>query len=103
MRIFYVISNACEVAGGAERAARTALRQLSEQYGFACEMLSDHPIPFEQTSDGIRLRGFRDIEELKTIVATERPDVIIASLGDAVPAFRVARRFSVPTILWIHS
>lgn len=103
MKIFYVISNACEVAGGAERAARAALRQLHACYGFACEMLSAHPAPFEQTSDGIRLRGFRDVEELKSIVGAERPDVIIASLGDAVPAFRVARRFRIPRILWIHA
>jgi glycosyltransferase involved in cell wall biosynthesis len=103
MKVFYVISNACEVAGGAERAARTALRQLSEQYAFVCEMLSAHPVAFERTDDGIRLRGFRDVEELKTIVVAERPDVIIASLADAVPAFRVARRFGIPSILWIHS
>ena len=103
MKVFYVVSDACTISGGAERAAVMALRRLRESYDFECEMLSSHPVPFEQIRNGIRLRGFRDIEELKTITRSEQPDIIVGSLEDAVSAFRVARHFGIPRILSIHS
>ncbi len=103
MKVFYVLSDACSISGGAERAAIMVLRRLRDHYDFECEMLSSHPLPFEQMRDGIRLRGFRDIEELKTITRMERPDIIVGSLEDAVPAFKVACHFGIPRILTIHS
>ena len=71
MKLFYVISHACWVSGGAERTASMVLRRLREQYGFECEMLSSYPVPYEEVRDGIRLRGFCDVEQLKAIVLDE--------------------------------
>jgi len=103
MKVFYVISKACEISGGAERATSMMLRRLQEHYAFECEMLSAHPVTYEEVRDGVRLRGFRDIEELKTMTRAEKPDIILASLADAVPAFQVARHFAIPRILSIHA
>ncbi len=103
MKVFYVISNICWISGGAEKAALMTLRRLREHYGFECELLSSYAVPYEEWHDGVRLRGFRDVEELKSMARAERPDVIIASLADAVPAFKVAYHFDIPRILSIHS
>jgi glycosyltransferase involved in cell wall biosynthesis len=102
VKVFYIISDACRVSGGAERAASVMLQKVQKHYGYSCEMLSAHPVPFEQVRDGVRLRGFRDEEDLNAITLAERPDIIIASLTDAVPAFKVAARHGVPRILSIH-
>ena len=102
VKVFYVISNACWVSGGAERAASMMLRRLREHYDFECEMLSGHPVPYEEVRDGVRLRGFRDFEELKTITRAEKPDIILGSLDDAVPAFKVGCHFEIPRILSVH-
>lgn len=102
MKVFYAISNACWVSGGAERAALMMLRRLREHYDFECEMLSSHPVRYEEIRNGVRLRGFRDIEELKTITRAEKPDIILGSLADAVPAFQVGCRYGIPRILSIH-
>ena len=102
MKLCYVISDAIRVSGGAEKAASLLLRRLREHYEFDCEMLSCHPIPHDEVRNGIRLRGFRDLEELTQITHAERPDVIIGSLRDAVMAFKVGDRFGIPCILSIH-
>jgi len=102
MKVFYAISDACRVLGGAERAASVLLRRLQDHYGFQCEMLSCHPVPYEEVRDGIRLRGFADLEELTSIALAEKPDIVIGSLGDAVMAFQMASRFDIPRILSVH-
>jgi len=71
MKLFYVISDAIRVSGGAEKAASLLLRRLREHYEFDCEMLSCHPIPHDEVQNGIRLRGFRDLEELTQITHAE--------------------------------
>jgi len=73
MKVFYVISHACWLLGGAERGALMTLRRLREIYGFECEMLSSYAVPYEEVRGGIRVRSFRDTEELKTIARAEKP------------------------------
>lgn len=102
MKVFYVISDACRLRGGAERAASNMLQRLQERCGYDCQMLSSHPLPYDELRDGVRLRGFRDVEELKTIASAEKPDIVLASLADAVAAFRVGRRYGLPRVLLVH-
>jgi glycosyltransferase involved in cell wall biosynthesis len=102
-KVFYVISDAIRISGGAEKTASLLLRRLREHYEFECEMLSHHPIPHDEVRNGIRLRGFRDLEELTEITRAEKPDIIIGSLHDAVMAFKIGARFGIPCILSIHS
>ncbi len=102
MKVFYIISDAIRVSGGAEKTASSALRQLRDHYGFDCEMLSWHPIPHNEFRSGLRVRSFRDLEELTQITKLERPDIFIASGRDAVMAFKVGKRFGLPCILSIH-
>lgn len=102
MKVFYIVSNAFRITGGAELAALTALQHLRDGYGFDCELLSGHPCPKEEVCKGIRLRAFRDVDELKGHITDERPDVLIGSLADAVPAFRIGRLLAIPRILSVH-
>ena len=102
MKVFYVISNACDKSGGAEPAASIMLGRLRERHQFECEMLSAHPVAYEEIRKGICLRGFRDIEELKTMILAEKPDIIVGALADAVPAFQVGCLYGIPRILVIH-
>ena len=51
----------------------------------------------------VPIETYRDVHELKSLVRRERPQVVIAAL-DAVPdTLRVAARFGLPSVVYMHS
>ena len=103
MKLAYVISQAFQIQGGALLGARASLSSLQRTYGFECVLYSQHPVTIDECIDGIRHHSFPDVTRLDQLIRAYQPDLIIGSLNDALPAFRVAERYQVPRILCVHS
>ena len=103
MKLAYVISQAFRIQGGALLGARASLSSLQRTHEFECVLYSQHPLTIDECIDGIRHRSFPDVTGLDQLIREYQPDLIIGSLDDALPAFRVAERYQVPRILCVHS
>jgi hypothetical protein len=52
---------------------------------------------------GVAIETYRDVEELKAIVRRQRTDLLLCSLAAVPDGLRVAARFGIPSIVYLHS
>jgi glycosyltransferase involved in cell wall biosynthesis len=103
MKIVFVIGNAFAIFGGAAISTLTFAKKLKRDFGHDSLMLSRHPVARSEMIGGTTVAGYRDLEELKTVVRDFQPGVIVGALGDAIDACRIAHRYRVPFFLYLHS
>lgn len=103
MRILLAITDALRTVGGALLGSTALLRTLACHQGYAGVIATPHPLPGRATVDGVEVIGYRDIQELVELTRSFRPDVMIGSLAASIDSMRIARRFNIPGVLWIHS
>lgn len=103
MKVLLTVSNAHRIAGGAAITCGNFLKNLRDNFGCECRMMTQAAHAVSHQVGGIEVSSYLDLEDLKTQVATWQPDVIIGSLASASDAIRIARHFDIPGVVYLLS
>jgi glycosyltransferase involved in cell wall biosynthesis len=103
MKVVWVIDGAYPLFGGAQITAHTFLRCWRAERGWEVLLATPHARKARLERRGVAIETYRDVEELKAIVRRQRTDLVLCSLGAVPDALRVAARFGIPSILYLHS
>ncbi len=103
MKLAWIVSGAQPLFGGAQISAHSFLRRLQAVRGWQPLLLTAAPRRMRRTKDGVPIQTYRDVDELKEIVARERPGALVCALDGVIDGLRVAARFGLPSILSHHS
>jgi glycosyltransferase involved in cell wall biosynthesis len=98
-----VVSHPFPVLGGAHLSHLALLRRLRDEFGHAVDSLGSAPYRVTATVQGIRIRSYRDSEELRQAVLSVRPDVLLSALDSSFACEPVARRYGIPHLVTTHS
>lgn len=103
MNLIVVTGQAYPQMGGAQITVWSFLETLHAEYGHTCELLTPYPRKHRHKHGALALSTYRDPDELKTMLKTRRPQVLIASLEPTAEALGVASRFGIPTLAYFQS
>ena len=103
MKLAWIVSGAQPLFGGAQISAHSFLRELQARRGWQTLLLTAALRRTRRTNDGVSIQTYRDLDELKEIVAFERPQALVCALDGVIDGLRVATRFGLPSILSHHS
>jgi glycosyltransferase involved in cell wall biosynthesis len=102
VRTLFLVGRAFETYGGAAITAVALARRLEHDHDHQCAIYSrDSQVRTEQRS-GMDVTTYRDLDELRQLVATWRPDAIVGTLHDATDAVRIAKRYAVPSVVYLQ-
>lgn len=103
MRVLWITNKAYPVSGGAQITNLAFLKNLSRLFGHECCILSYYPYKKSVHYGHVKLRTFRDAHDLKMIVRSLAPDIIISGMDISHHAIRLGRHYDIPTILYLQS
>jgi glycosyltransferase involved in cell wall biosynthesis len=103
VKVLWASSGGLPLFGGAQITGHAFLAGLRVQRGWDVVLATKNHRKSRAHLRSVPIETYRDVDELKSLVRRERPQVVIAAL-DAVPdALRVAARFGLPSIVYLHS
>lgn len=103
MNIVAVVRHANLRFGGAQITIWTLLRKLQDEYGYKCAVFTSDGRKYRTVRAGIPCVTYRDTDELKGMLKTARPRVLLATLEPIAEAVAVASRFQIPTLAYFQS
>lgn len=103
MKILTVVSHAYPVRGGAAITHLTFLKRLSDVFSHECSLYTDYVSRRTATFDRVKVKTFRDLEELKEMVRELRPDVVIAALDLIHNTLKITKWLNIPTLAYLNS
>ena len=97
------MSDPFTVLGGGHVTDFTFLRMLGDRFGFECHARGSFPLAARRTVGGLSIRSFRDPDELKDAIRRTKPDALYSSLFVSPLCVRLAQRFNIPHVVYVHS
>lgn len=89
--------------GGAQLTDWVLLTRLHAEYGFECAMFTPYKRKHTHTEEGVMLTTYRDVDELKGLIRTAKPDVVLASSDAISDGLQIAAYFDIPSLVYLHS
>jgi glycosyltransferase involved in cell wall biosynthesis len=103
LRIVDFLSHSAELKGGAALTDLAFMRQLARRHGMDCHILTHAAYPGRRRRKGFTLHTARDLDEVQHVLKAVRPDVLFCSLDAIYDGVRLGRRYSLPTLAYLHS
>jgi len=102
LKIVSIISNGYPIVGGAQRGNIAFLKSLSEKFQYDCYIYTDSRFKISRSYGNVKLRTFRDTEELKSMMRDLKPRLIIGNLFKSFDAAKIAKQFRIPLVVYMH-
>jgi glycosyltransferase involved in cell wall biosynthesis len=103
MRIVIVTSRGWPARGGAESSIRAVSRKIVEQYRHECWVLSAYVVKKNGKDGPVRFTTYRDRDELRRLIESLQPDVMLTHNGAIVDAVKVAGAYNLPVAVYFQS
>jgi glycosyltransferase involved in cell wall biosynthesis len=103
LTVLGVVSQPFPILGGAHLTHVSFLRRLAHDWGRTVHCLGSAPWRATATVHGLRIRSYRDTEELRQAVLALRPHVLLSTLDAAYAGQRVASRYGIPHLVYADS
>jgi glycosyltransferase involved in cell wall biosynthesis len=103
MKVLWITDKGYPAAGGAQITNLAFLRKLSVGFEYDCRIFSLYPLKTRAQYGPVKLYTYRDTDELKLMIITWKPDIIIGTMNGIHHSVRIARHFNIPTIAYFHS
>jgi glycosyltransferase involved in cell wall biosynthesis len=103
MKLLAVTSQPYPFWGGAALTDVAFLQRLAAEHSWECHMAVGNSSRRRHKCGLVRIRRGESLEELRHIVLELRPDVMFCTLNAIPNAVRLARRYGVPCLAYLHS
>lgn len=103
MKVLWAVSGGLPLFGGAQVTAHSFLRRLREERGWQVLLTTRHHRRARLEVRSVPIETYRDVEELAALARRQRPRVLVCALDAVADGLRVAARFGIPSIIYLHS